>query len=140
MGKTMKQFTREDALDLMWSAKTAWPMQKKPELGYPVFFQAELMRSVEMHCWNRKHPAEGNTKTHTAHAGSKVIVTAYSRFGDVGIRDRDIDNPRHGYDARVDPEILDNWALMEKGPSQEEEEPVRSNLIAIDPPEENTDG
>jgi len=42
-------------------------------------------------------------------AGTRVLVTVYSRFGDVGIRARNLDKVGHGYDARVDPETLINW-------------------------------
>lgn len=35
--------------------------------------------------------------------GSKILITMISRFGDVGIRDYDIDIAKHGYVARVDP-------------------------------------
>lgn len=40
-------------------------------------------------------------------AGTRVLCTMVSRFGDVGIRARDVDIVCHGYDMRVPPEWLD---------------------------------
>lgn len=108
---------REKALDLMWHAHT-WParnfaykMGQGPEPGKPedVFMWAELTEPVEVHEWNGNHPVEENTTKRTVEAGTRVLVTVYSRFGDVGIRARNLEKVCHGYDARVDPEILDNW-------------------------------
>lgn len=70
---------------------------------------ATLKKDVTMHVWNGHHPVEDNTSTHTCKAGTTVKVWMVSRFGDVGITDN-FENPR-GYDARVEPEILENLKI-----------------------------
>lgn len=109
--------TREEALKLMWESHN-WParnyafkMGKGPNPGEwrSIFMWAELTEPVEMHEWNGWHPVKENTTNRTVETGTMVLVTVYSRFGDVGIRARNLDKVGHGYDARVDPEILINW-------------------------------
>lgn len=74
------------------------------------FFYAELVEPVEFKEWNGQHPVEENySRVWIAPPGTKVMVTVLSRFGDVGIRARNLDELKHGYDARVDPETLTNW-------------------------------
>ena len=119
--------SREDALDIMWAAHVP------PYVGRDkAFFYANLLEPVEMHEWNGNHPVEENINRWTAEAGTTVLVTVYSRFGDVGFRARDLEkvSPRqslgskgsltprleHGYDARVDPETLINWRRAQPSP------------------------
>lgn len=80
--------------------------------GQEVFAHAELTCNVTMHVWNGRHPVETNTLSHVAKEGTRVLITMFSRFGDVGIRDNDVDNIRHGYTARVTPEMLRNIVLV----------------------------
>lgn len=94
--------SREEALNDMWEASHL-------KVDRPAFYRAELTEPVTMYEWNGEHPVEKNQKVYEVPAGTKVMVTVFSRFGDVGIRARDIKTPRHGYDARVDPETLINW-------------------------------
>lgn len=106
--------SREEALKDMWEAHNPFldpetgEMREEPVFK-EAFYRAELTEAVTMHEWNGTHPVEENQKVHEVPAGTRVMVTVYSRFGDVGIRARDIETPRHGYDARVDPETLINW-------------------------------
>jgi hypothetical protein len=53
-------------------------------------------------------------------AGTTVLVTMISRFGDVGIRATSIDDVRHGYSVRVMPERLRNyrWAAASSDPPE----------------------
>lgn len=96
--------TQEEALDFMWTSKSSW---RYPGRATP-FLLADLVEDTEMHVWNGKHPTEENTAVHTAKAGTTVLVSVFSRFGDVAIRDRDL-NPGYGYDARVMPDRLTRW-------------------------------
>ena len=73
------------------------------------FMQATLTVDCDMRQWN------GHTEKvteYTVPAGSRVIVTMLSRFGDVGIRGKNINKAQHGYDARIDPEKLENWEVL----------------------------
>ncbi len=109
--------TRDEALKLMrechnWGDRNfAFQTGKGPDPGKreSVFMWAELTEPVEMREWNGRHPVDENTVIQEVGVGTRVLVTIFSRFGDVGIRARDLDKVGHGYDARVDPEILDNW-------------------------------
>jgi len=100
--------TREEALAIMWAAHV-----HPYEGAGKEFMYAELTEPVKMHEWSGKHPVEKNTVVRTVPAGTKVIVTVYSRLGDVGVRARNLDRVGHGYDARVDPEKLTNWRRAE---------------------------
>ena len=108
--------TRDVALQTMLDVKHKLVKDEQGKLKYippkpDVFFLAETTEPVEMHVWNGVHPVEENTKVHTAPAGTTVLVTVYSRFGDVGIRDDNLDPPSHGYYARVNPDTLNNWRI-----------------------------
>mgnify|MGYP006266943299 CR=1 FL=1 len=46
-----------------------------------------------------------------ARAGTRVLVTMVSRFGDVGIRDDRLVPASNGYYGRVAPEDLSDWGL-----------------------------
>jgi len=106
--------SRKEALQNMWEAHNPFldpetgEMRKVPVFK-EAFYRAELTESVTMHEWNGTHPVKENTTEYEVPAGTRVMVTVYSRFGDVGIRARDIETPCHGYDARVNPEVLINW-------------------------------
>lgn len=69
-------------------------MWRRKRDGREVFAHAELTEDVVMRVWNGRHPVRENTAQHTALAGTKVLVTMLSRFGDCGVRDRDIDKIR----------------------------------------------
>jgi hypothetical protein len=103
--------SREEALQDMWEAHNPFfdsetGEERKKPIFKEAFYRAELTEALTMREWN------GHGKEDTVYevpAGTKVMVTVYSRLGDVGIRARDIETPRYGYDARVDPHILINW-------------------------------
>lgn len=73
---------------------------------FDYFITATIKQDVEMLVCNKRHPVDENTTKHICKAGSKVRIWMVSRFGDCGITDN-LDNA-HGYDSRVDPEILEN--------------------------------
>lgn len=96
---------KDPVLQAMWDAKTpAWPV--KPE----VFAHAELVRDTPVH--ERGDSAVAAIKIYPA--GTKVICTMVSRFGDVGIRARFVDERRNGYDIRVDTSDLKNIVEFKK--------------------------
>jgi hypothetical protein len=91
-----------EMFEVMWKAKC------ESRYGGGIMMHATLKRDVTMDVWNGTHPVEKNTKMHVATAGTRVLVTMASRFGDVGIRDENIDSLTHGYYARVDPSDLED--------------------------------
>jgi hypothetical protein len=118
-----KQLTEEEALELLWSAKGAFltdpdgtPRMDEHKKLIPnprcanVFVYATTGEEVQFREWNGNHPVEKNTETYKRPAGTRVLVTMVSRFGDVGIRDHDLVPPSNGYDARVMPEQLKDWS------------------------------
>lgn len=52
------------------------------------------------------------SKERTIKTGTQVIITMISRFGDVGIRDYDINTAAHGYISRVDPDAIDDVRFL----------------------------
>lgn len=126
----MGELTQQEAWDLLWAAKD----YRNPK----AFLWAELTEDVEMHEWNGTHPVEENTTVRVAKAGSTVLVTMASRFGDVGVRDDRLNPPSHGYYARVEPEKLTKWRDAPDGipvdwDGPQEPEKRRSNLIMVEP-------
>lgn len=95
------ELSQSVALDLLFESKD----YRLPDL----FLWADLVEDAEMHEWNGTHPVEDNTTIRMTPAGSTVLVTVASRLGDVGIRDKNLNPPCHGYNARVLPESLTNW-------------------------------
>jgi hypothetical protein len=91
----------DPVLQRMWEGKDF----RKPE----VFAHATLTRTIEVHAM------EGEADTVTIDKGTRVICTMVSRFGDVGIRARHINERRNGYDARVAPEDLTDIVEFKKG-------------------------
>jgi len=109
------KLTEDEALDLLFVAKD-W---RKPD----EFLWADLVEDHEMHEWNGTHPVEENTTIRTAPAGSTVLVTVASRLGDVGIRDKHLNPPSHGYYSRVLPEGLTNWRRIPEDAPEDWEGP-----------------
>lgn len=93
----MGEYWTDPVLRKMWERKGQW---REPE----VFAHAELIVAVAI----REHQSNDSYRTRTYPAGTRVLCTMVSRFGDVGIRARNIDEIRHGYDARVEPGLLRN--------------------------------
>lgn len=96
--------------EAVWKA-----MWIRKDEGREMFAQAELLVDVEGSEWNGTHPVEKNERKYTMKAGSTVLITMASRFGDVGIRGTDIDEESHGYHARVLPEMLRNPRFLSDG-------------------------
>jgi len=118
------QLTEEEAIDLLWLPKTyaskpdgrGINVGKKMGKDFDPPIYATLLKDTEMHVWNNKHPVEENIAIHVSKAGTTVFVPMISRFGDVGVRDENLDKLQHGYYARVMPEELTDWrTTIEKG-------------------------
>lgn len=92
---------RDQATDLLWTAKVAHK---------ECFLYATLAQNVTMSVWSGKHPVDENSEEYEAYKGDRVLVTMISRFGDVGIRGRDLEPATNGYHARVEPEHLTDWS------------------------------
>lgn len=92
----------EQAIEILWSHK-GFPY--KP-LG-PEHLYATTTKPVLFSVWQGHNKPEIN---YTKPAGTRVLVTMISRFGDVGVRARDLEPASHGYDARVMPEELVDWS------------------------------
>lgn len=92
--KVPKQVNTAKACALMWDAKLHYE---------DCFMWATLKKDVLIE----------SGKDKVIKAGTRVIVTAYSRFGDMGIRNTNIKELRHGYDVRVDPDDLTDWEICE---------------------------
>jgi hypothetical protein len=118
-----KSLTKDEALNILWSAKGAFlrddnGVLKQDDRGELVpnpnccnaFVYASLAEAVEFHRWDGIHPVEKHMTIYTRPAGTRVLVTMISRFGDVGIRDYDITPPSNGYACRVMPEALKAWS------------------------------
>lgn len=96
----MSNYWKDPVLRRMWECKGNW---RTPF----VFAHADLVeptqiRECDEDC-DRNHE-----HTVTYPAGTRVLCTMVSRFGDVGIRARQIHRIENGYDARVMPEKLRN--------------------------------
>lgn len=75
-----------------------------------LFCYATTTKPLKMSRWNGEHPVEENSTEHEAPAGTTVLVTMASRFGDVGIRDHDLVPASEGYCCRCDPATdLTDW-------------------------------
>jgi hypothetical protein len=117
-----RSLAQEEALDVLWSAKEMFLADEGGKLRRDAggklvsnpnwccaFVYATLAREVEFRQWNGVHPVDENSEVYRRPAGTRVLVTMVSRFGDVGIRDRDLVPPSNGYSARVMPEDLVDW-------------------------------
>lgn len=96
---------------------------------------ARVKQDCKMSVWNGIHPPEENTTEHVCKAGTRVRVWMVSRFGDVGITDN-LDEP-HGYDARVEPDILEDLHIEDASPPKHDVTVVvdkNSFFMAVLPP------
>ena len=95
-----------------------WKLKCDSGLGwFSKIITARVKKDVEMHVWNQRHPVEENTAVHICKAGTRVRVWMVSRFGDVGVTDN-LDNP-HGYDARIDPEDIEDLHIEDASPRKD---------------------
>ena len=97
--------TLDEALDILWENKD-WQNRTRAE----TFLYATTTEPGTLHEWDGAHPVEENTVERHVPAGTRVLVTMISRFGDVGIRARNLVPACHGYDARVSPKKLTDWS------------------------------
>ena len=114
----MKTFTREEAFDYLWSGKSAFlrddvgdfvrdekgAFKANPNFG-KVWVYADLLVDIEIETWERLRRIE----RHIAKAGTTVLITMISRFGDIGIRDKNITPPSDGYSCRIAIDQLTNF-------------------------------
>lgn len=108
------QLTQDEAIALLWSGKSMY--LKNPD-GTPRLENKRLVvnpnweKGVFVYATLRADQKMGYEpeRQHVAKAGTRVLVTMVSRFGDVGIRDERLVPPSDGYFARVQPEALMNW-------------------------------
>ena len=133
----MTKLSRNVALKRLHASKGIEP--GKP--WKPFFCYATLTEPTKMESWNGVHPVEENLTVRMAKAGTRVLVTMASRFGDVGVRDTHLVPASHGYFARVLPEKLKDWDT-DPGPIDENRKSeavatvvkmTRSRLIAVEP-------
>lgn len=92
-----------DILMEMWDRKQAHK---------EVFATAVLNKDAFAIEYTYKLDREMTSKERTIKAGTKVIITMISRFGDVGIRDYDIKASKHGYISRVSPDDVDDVRFL----------------------------
>jgi len=104
MTEENKRFTEKEALEQLWKNKSIGLTG-----GEEKFFYATTTKRVVMLI----HPTIANGHSTTIERpcppGTTVLVTMFSRFGDVGIRDINLVPPTHGYYARVLPDHLTDW-------------------------------
>jgi hypothetical protein len=107
--------TQDEAIALLWSGKS---MYLKKEDGSPRLDENKKLvvnpnwaKGVFVYATLRDDQKMGYEpeKQRVAKAGTRVLVTMVSRFGDVGIRDERLVPASDGYLARVQPEALMNW-------------------------------
>lgn len=96
------------------TTEPAWLTEayQRKEDGRECFAHAVTTREVEATQWNGHFAPE---ESYVIPAGTRVLITMASRFGDVGIRGRNIDRIEHGYHARVEPESLRNVVFVDDG-------------------------
>jgi hypothetical protein len=92
--------TQEEALRILWANKD-WENKKEDKFVY-----ATTVKSIDI--MDFATPQKPKVER-TIPIGTTVLVTMYSRFGDVGIRDDRLVPPSNGYYARVLPEDLKDW-------------------------------
>lgn len=113
-----KSLTEEEAIEMLWTAKTAFIPDDKgmPKLDAQgkiisnpkwcdVFVYASLVAETTF-----SKDVNGKDVHYTKPAGTRVLVTMVSRFGDVGIRDHHLVPPSNGYNSRVQPAQLTDWS------------------------------
>ena len=81
-----------------------------------VFAHATLVHETLFREWNGQHPVDENTTVRTYPAGTRVLVTMASRFGDFGVRANDIERIEHGYSCRLDPGQLRDFVPRWRAP------------------------
>jgi hypothetical protein len=92
--------TQEEALEILWKNKD-WKDKKEDKFVY-----ATTTKDIEIMDFSTPNKPKIER---TISAGATVLVTMYSRFGDVGIRDDRLEPPSNGYYARVLPHDLRDW-------------------------------
>lgn len=102
----MSDVKEQQFWDEMWDRKCK---------GREMFSHGILLVDIPAFQWNGNHPVESNTTSYIIPAGSKVLITMISRFGHVGIRNHDIGQESHGYDAAAQPEELRDLSFLSAG-------------------------
>ncbi len=99
------------------SKETTWLSEayERKEDGREMFAHAVTTEDVEAVSYGDVRQSHAQADHHTIPAGTRVLVTMVSRFGDVGIRGRDVDRIEHGYHARVMPETLRDVVFVDDG-------------------------
>lgn len=92
--------TQEEALGILWKNKD-WRNASQEKFVYATTKNSVDLLNVGK--WDRPKVER------TIAAGTTVLVTMHSRFGDVGIRDDRLVPPSNGYYVRVMPEDLKDW-------------------------------
>lgn len=106
MTEENKGYTEKEALTQLWNNKGAGLRGEKEK-----FFYATTTKRVVMVIQPVLQGGIHDSKTieRECPPGTTVLVTMFSRFGDVGIRDVNLVPPTHGYYARVLPDHLTDW-------------------------------
>lgn len=94
--------TQKEALAILWANKD-WKNKKEDRFVY-----ATTTKEIDVLTVGGDHPTYPK-KERTIPAETTVLVTMFSRFGDVGIRDDRLTPPSNGYYVRVMPEELKDW-------------------------------
>lgn len=89
---------QENILKEMWRRKSE---------RLDVWAHGELTETVEMIEYTDRESGY-QARPYQVQAGTTVLITMLSRFGDVGIRAHDISKKLHGYHGRVDPAVVTN--------------------------------
>jgi len=110
-------YVDEDLLDLLlrepMSTENFWKeMWRRKGSGEEMFAHAILQVDRPASWWNGNHPVEKNSVEYIIPAGTKVLITACSRFGRVCFRDYDIDRRRHGYVSSAEPKDLSDLRFL----------------------------
>jgi hypothetical protein len=100
--------TEEQALKILWDNKD-W-MKRMKEGTEEKFLYATTTSTIEHVEYDNDDYTDPKGKhVRTIPAGTTVLVTMYSRMGDVGIRADRLVPPSHGYATRVFPGALKDW-------------------------------
>ncbi len=101
--------TEEEALEILWDNKDVTKLLSRPKGWEEHFLYATLKSKATMRIIGDERRPGNKEKRYSVPKGTTVLVTMVSRFGDVGIRDRDLEPPSHGYWCRVVPSKLKDW-------------------------------
>lgn len=98
-------------------AEPAWLTEayQRKEDGREMFAHAVTTVDVEAVSYGDVRQSHTQADHHTIPAGTRVLITVVSRFGDVGIRGRDVDRIEHGYHTRVMPGVLRDDVFVDDG-------------------------